>query len=169
MTHLTSTFINKQGETLTVNYHESNPLENLTDKIMQGVHAFCIIKSYDLETNGKMVLVLHPKSGWVPPGGGIEQGESFEEATVREVREETNMRVLSQRLIGFQDIQEATRTVRQMRSFCIVEPYGDFESDPDGEIMEIKLIDPKDHKQYFDWGPIGDRIMERVLEFIENK
>lgn len=35
---------------------------------------------------------------------------------------------------------------------------------PDGDITEIKLIDPKDLKQYFDWKRIGDRILERALE-----
>lgn len=165
MTHLTSTFTNKQGEILTVNYYESDPEENIEGKIMQGVHTFCIVKSENPETNGKMVLVLHPKAGWMPPGGGIEEGESYEEAVVREVKEETNMRVLQQRLIGFQDIEEPSRTVRQTRSFCIVESYGDFIADPDGEIQENKLIDPRDYKRYFDWGFIGDHIMKRVIEF----
>ena len=54
--------------------------------------------------------------------------------------------------------------IRQVRMFCIVEPYGDFVSDPDGDVTEIKLIDPKDYKQYFDWGEIGDRIVERAVE-----
>src|SRR3989344_2628502 len=46
------------------------------------------------------------------------------------------------------------------------EPYGEFISDPAGSITEIKLIDPKDYKQYFDWGKIGDRILERALEML---
>ena len=44
---------------------------------------------------------------------------------------------------------------------------GPFVSDPAGTISEIKLIDPKDYKQYFDWKSIGDRIMERALELKE--
>jgi hypothetical protein len=32
--------------------------------------------------------------------------------------------------------------------------------------MEIKLIDPKDFKQYFDWEKIGERLMERALEML---
>ena len=74
------------------------------------------------------------------------------------------MKVLHQELIGYQDIYEPNRIVRQTRSFCIVEPFGDFVVDPGGEITEIKLIDPKDYKQYFDWGEIGDRIMKRAVE-----
>jgi hypothetical protein len=49
-----------------------------------------------------------------------------------------------------------------------VKPYGDFISDPDGSITEIKLIDPKEYKQYFDWGEIGERIIERAIE-LKNK
>ena len=37
-------------------------------------------------------------------------------------------------------------------------------SDPDDDITEIKLIDPKDYKQYFDWGENGDRIMKKAIE-----
>jgi hypothetical protein len=46
----------------------------------------------------------------------------------------------------------------------IVEPIGEFKSDPDGDVTEIKLINPSDYKEYFDWGVIGDRIMEQALE-----
>ena len=156
-----STLTYHSGQTLEIIYSEGDPLLDLEDKILQGVHAFCFYKD-------KMVLVNHPKSGWMPPGGGIEAGESIEEAVAREVKEETNMKVIFQKLIGFQDVYEPTRVVRQIRSFCIVEPYGDFVSDPDGEITEIKLIDPDDYKQYFDWGKIGDRIIERAMELKEN-
>lgn len=75
------------------------------------------------------------------------------------------MKVLYHQFVGYQVITESGKTSIQTRSFCVVEPYGDFVSDPDeGEITEIKLIDPKDIKQYFDWGKIGDHILERVLQ-----
>ncbi len=156
-----STFTNHSGQVLEVVYAEEDPMAGLEGKILQGVHAFCFYKD-------QMVLVNHPKAGWMPPGGGIEKGETYKEAVVREVREETNMKVIHQELIGFQDVYELERIVRQTRSFCLVEPYGDFVADPDGEIMEIKLIDPKDYKKYFDWGEIGERIMERALELKRN-
>jgi hypothetical protein len=47
---------------------------------------------------------------------------------------------------------------------CIVEPDGAFVCDPDGDITKIELINPKDYKKYFDWGEIGDHIMQRSLE-----
>jgi len=101
----------------------------------------------------------------MPPGGSIESGETYEQAVIREVKEETNMKIVFQKLIGFQDVYEPERIIRQTRSFCIVEPYGDFTSDPTGEITEIKLINPKEYKNYFDWGKIGDRIMEQALVY----
>jgi len=154
-----STHTDRLGRSLDIIYTEGDPLNDLEDKILQGVHAFCFY-------GDKMVLVLHPKSGWMPPGGGIEMGELYEQAVIREVKEETNMSVISQTLIGFQDVYEPDRIVRQTRSFCIVEPYGEFVSDPDGEIMEIKLIDPATYKTYFDWGEIGERIMGKAMELL---
>jgi len=154
---LKTTHKNRLGQIVDVIYREGDPLVDLEGKKLHSVHAFCF-------HGDKMVLVRHPKSGWTPPGGGIEPGESFEDAVTREVKEETNMKVIHQKLIGFQDTKEPNRIVRQTRSFCIVEPYGKFVSDPDNDIMEIKLIDPKVYKDYFDWGEIGDRIMSQALK-----
>ena len=153
------------GQVLDCIYYEVvDPMQDLEGKIPHGVHGFCFYK-------GKMVVVYSEKKKyWTPPGGGIGKGETYKEALIREVKEETNMKVLHQELIGFIDVYEMGRTIRQTRSFCIVEPYGDFVSDPDLDegVTEIKLIDPTDYKQYFDWGEIGDRIMQRALEMKEN-
>ena len=153
-----STLTNRSEQILDVVYRDANSVAELGNRIVSGVHGYCFY-------NDKLVVVYAKNKGyWTLAGGGVEKGESVEEAVAREVKEETNMKVLSQRLIGYQDIFEPTGTKTQTRSICIVEPYGDFISDPDGDITEIKLIDPKDYKNYFDWGIVGDRIMERALE-----
>ncbi|MFI5202821.1 MAG: NUDIX domain-containing protein [Candidatus Kapaibacterium sp.] len=58
-----------------------------------------------LNSRGEMLFVKHKDSlpadpnqpdrleYWVPPGGGLEDGETYEEAAVREVFEETGLRV----------------------------------------------------------------------------
>ena len=75
------------------------------------------------------------------------------------------MKVLKQIPIGYQEVFNPDGTIDcQLRSFCIVKPIGEFVSDPAGSVTEIKLIDPKDYKRYFNWGKIGDRIMERATE-----
>lgn len=157
-----SFFTNRSGQQLPLFYYEDDPMKDLDGKILQAVHAYCF---YD----DKIVLVHHAKSGLVPVGGHIEEGETPEQTVVREVLEETNMKVLAQKMIGYIDIHEPDRVIRQTRSVCLVEPYGDFVSDPDnGEVSEIKLIDPVDYKQYFDWGEVGDRIMQRAVEMKKN-
>lgn len=140
--NIKSTFTTRTGQVFDYSYFEGlDPNENLENKILQAVHGLCFY-------GDRLVIVYAEDKGyWTFPGGGIEQGETYQEATAREIREESNMKVLHQELIGFQDIYEPDKTIRQTRSFCIVEPYGDFVSDPDGDITEIKLIDPKDIKQ----------------------
>jgi len=152
-----STLTNRSGQILDIVYRESDPLLDLEDKILEAVHAYCFC--------GDNLVVVHSeeKGYWTLPGGRIEEEESYEEATVREVLEETNMKVVYQKLIGYQDIYESNRVVRQTRSFCAVESLGEFISDPDGEITAIKLIKPEDYKQYVDWGEVGDHIFKRVI------
>jgi 8-oxo-dGTP pyrophosphatase MutT (NUDIX family) len=53
--------------------------------------------------NGKLLLIHRQKSGrdyYVLPGGGVDLEESFEEACIREVREETGLDVLALRLVS---------------------------------------------------------------------
>jgi ADP-ribose pyrophosphatase YjhB (NUDIX family) len=155
---ITSTLTNRSGEVLDVIYRDIDSELDLNGKKIQGVHAYCF---YD----DKLVVVYTEANGfWTPPGGGVEEDEDARAAVAREVKEETNMKVLKQRFIGCQDITEPKGLVSQTRSVCFVEPYGPFTGDPDGDITKIELIDPKDYKKYFNWGEIGDHIMQRALE-----
>lgn len=153
-----STITGRAGVTLPVIYRDIDTEDELGERHIAGVHAYCFYQD-------KLLVVFSEEGGyWTPAGGGVEEGESAREAAIREVHEESNMKVLAHRFIGYQDIIWPDRIETQTRSVCLVEPYGDFVSDPDGDITEIRLIDPKDFKDYFDWGIIGDHIMERALE-----
>jgi len=76
------------------------------------------------------------------------------------------MEVLLAKPIGYQKMisVDDNSFVYQLRYACIVKPYGPFVSDPGGSIAEIKLIDPNEYKKYFDWGKIGERIIQRAIE-----
>jgi len=105
---------------------------------------------------------------WSLIGGTIEPGELFTQTLRREVQEESNMKALTLEFIGVQDVYEAGGICRQARFFCVAEPYGPFVSDPDGDIVEIKLIDPVDYKKYFDWKIVGEHLMNRVIEMLNS-
>lgn len=157
-----STLTSRLSGIVPVVYRDIESTEELGSRTVHGVHAFCFV-------GDELVIVYsEAKRNWEPPGGGVEPGETAEEAVVREVFEETNMRVLKQRVIGYQEVSEPHRLTTQVRAVCIVEPIGPFiaDADPndDGEgVTEIKLIDPKDIKQYFDWGEVGAHVLDRAL------
>lgn len=155
---LTNIYKSKSSGNIRQTYYDEDDLVGVFgEKDVHGSHAFCFLEN-------KLVLVNHPSQGWSPPGGSSEIGETYIQTTEREVMEETNMKVLHHELIGLAVFDRPDKTIKQTRVMCIVEKVGEFVSDPDGEIMEIKLIDPQDYKKYFDWGEIGDRIMQRALE-----
>lgn len=142
-------------------WHDCDSFDELKGKDLQQSYGvcFCDNKLVIVSNNGKWSLV----------GGHIENGETPEEALVREVQEETNMKVLKQIPIGYQEVVKPDGTIDyQLRSFCTVSPIGEFVKDPAGSVTEIKLIDPKEYKNYFNWGKIGDRIMERAMEIYKN-
>lgn len=161
-----STMQTRKSGVVPVVYRDADSLAEIGNRTAHGVHAFCFVG------NQLVIVYSEGKGYWTPPGGGVEPGETVEEAIVREVLEETNMRVLKQRAIGYQEVSESHRLTVQVRAVCIVEPVGPFvadaATDDDGEgVTAVKLIDPKDIKQYFDWGEIGDHVLERSIELKE--
>jgi hypothetical protein len=49
---------------------------------------------------------------------------------------------------------------------CLVEPNGDFKTDPAGEVTEIKLIEPSAIISLADshWGEMANRMLERATD-----
>lgn len=151
------------GKVYKLVWHDCDSFDEIKGKKLQQSYGVCFY-------NSKLVIGRGDNSKWNLIGGHIEKEESPEEALVREAIEESNMKVLKQIPIGYQEVINPDGTIDyQLRSFCIVEPIGEFVSDPAGSVTEIKLIDPKDYKKYFDWGKIGDRIMERAVEILNRQ
>lgn len=148
-----------EGKIYKFAYYELANYERLEADKIQQIYGVCFYQD-------QMVVVLNGKKGtWGLVGGKPEEGESIEQALRREVKEESNMQVLKWRPIGVQEVTDPEGdTYYQLRVACKVKPFGDFVSDPAGTITEVKLINPRDYKNYFNWGEIGDKIVNRASQ-----
>lgn len=67
--------------------------------------------------DGKVLLHLHPRQGlWLPPGGHIERDELPHHAALREVEEETGLRV------RLHSVEEAERLAAEMECGVVPQP-----------------------------------------------
>lgn len=145
------------GKTSKVIYHDTDSFENVDPSKTTQAYGVCFCDdNLVIGFGGK-------KHNWGLVGGTIEKGETFEETLKREIIEESNMEVLEFFPIGYQEVFDDNRYKIQLRYVCKVKPIGDFIKDPAGSVTKIKLIDPKDYKKYFNWGEVGERIIQRAL------
>jgi ADP-ribose pyrophosphatase YjhB (NUDIX family) len=159
-----------EGNTFDIEYTHTDSFDHLPIELVRQ----CIAVAYH---GDKIILVnnINKPGVHVLVGGGVEPGEKLHETIAREIHEESNMRVIESRPLGYQkvtDINNPDEIFYQVRFFCIVEPYGPFVGDPDGDVTEVLEIDIDDHKKYFDWGETSDAIMARAKELkkeYENK
>lgn len=157
---ITEPYLGKSGVSYIFEYHDVDSFDGLEYSLCRQVYGVCFY--------GDKIVIGYggKKQNWGLIGGTIEKGETFIQTLMREIQEESNMRVLSWLPVGYQKTTDTRDNsfVYQLRYVCTVQPYGPFTSDPAGAITKIELVDPKDVKKYFDWGKIGDRIIERGLE-----
>jgi ADP-ribose pyrophosphatase YjhB (NUDIX family) len=147
------------GEVFNAVYRDIEGEKDFEGKKIVGVRAYCFYQN-------KLVIVHESKGHWNIPGGGIEDGESVRDGIRREVKEETNMKINKMRYVGIQETHEMQGIKYYVRVVCLVEPDGDFKSDPAGEVVETKLIDPDLCVSIADvnWGKIAERMLQRALE-----
>jgi 8-oxo-dGTP diphosphatase len=110
--------------------------------------------------NGLILMVLHQipeRHFWTLPGGGIEPGETPEQAAIREVMEEVGMEVKIVRLLYVE-----TRT--DWYSYCfLAEPVGSVEPSLGVDPEEIHLPPSERILQALGWQSFKDMQADRQI------
>jgi 8-oxo-dGTP diphosphatase len=85
-----------------------------------------IISSIVLRKDDKLLLVKEVlenfKEYWIFPGGGVEFGETIEEAAIREAKEETGLDVRIKEFLGFKEVIVPKYDYHTIIFFFIAEP-----------------------------------------------
>jgi len=112
--------------------------------------------------NGKFVLVKNTPESWEEyhnywgfPGGKVEHGEGFEEAAVREFREETGLSVGISNLVSVHEhIIRSPQGNQQVWYVAIFEGKvvgGEMNTQKPDEIAQVKLFDELPQKELIPW------------------
>ena len=115
-----------------------------------------------VEINGRIVMVKrkNPPYGWALPGGFVDYGESLEEAVVREVKEEINLKVT--RLTQFHTYSDPDRDPRfhTITTVFIVKATGSLKAGDDAKNVGVFAPDELPDDIAFD----HDRIIKDYLK-----
>jgi 8-oxo-dGTP diphosphatase len=86
-------------------------------------------------------LLESQRKRWIFPGGGVNFGESLEEAVKREIKEELGMEIKVEKLLGFKEAIFPKVNYHTIIFFFLAKPLGKL------SIKEKKILDAR----YFDF------------------
>ena len=87
----------------------------------------------------EVVLVHRPRyDDWSLPKGKLDPGETFEQAALREVEEETGLRCELGRLVGETTYRDNKDRLKLVRFWSMRAGDGDF--DPDDEVDDLRWV-----------------------------
>jgi 8-oxo-dGTP diphosphatase len=90
--------------------------------------------------DGRVVLVHRPRyDDWTLPKGKLDGGESFEDAALREVEEETGLRCRLVRELPFVEYQDAKGRPKVVR-YWLMEVEADLGFVPGDEVDEVRTL-----------------------------
>jgi 8-oxo-dGTP pyrophosphatase MutT (NUDIX family) len=124
-----------------------------------------IVGGFVFSNDGKVLLgLMDPKAGgtyagfWVVPGGGVNEGETKEQALRREFLEETSIDLLLHKVSFIDDIDSDTRekTLRDTGERVLVKMhFNNFEVHIDKLASEIQ-VKPNDEFARLDWFAVSE-------------
>jgi ADP-ribose pyrophosphatase YjhB (NUDIX family) len=141
-----------------VEYQDADTFKDLPISQCSQAYGICFCQN-------SIVLCRTITNSYILPGGTVEPGETLIQALIREVQEESNMRVLAQLPIGYQKVfNQQTAPFYQVRYVALVEPYGPFIADPDNHIKHIELVSQEKAAALINWGEIGTQLFTRAKQ-----
>lgn len=94
------------------------------------------------EIDKKVLMVKNHGSGWSLPGGAVEQGETLEQAVIRESKEETNLTIEVESIVAVNEAFFESKGCHALFiTFKAKVVVGDIEIIHKDEIEDIKWID----------------------------
>lgn len=122
-----------------------------------------------LVKDGQILLVRHEKAGksyWLIPGGGVEFGESAEEALAREFREEVGLEIQVGKLVLVHDSIPPTRH-RQVLNlyFVVTADKTDLKVTPDAVLRDAAFHSISEFAQM----TVKPDVKKEILEGLSNQ
>jgi 8-oxo-dGTP diphosphatase len=109
-----------------------------------------VIAGIILRKDNKILLIKEiledSKEHWIFPGGGVEFGETIEEAAKREAKEETGLDVEIKELLGFKEIIRPRFDYHTVIFFFIAEPLNDKITKTD-KVLEARYFSIEETKK----------------------
>lgn len=118
------------------------PAYRVSMRMVRGLTVGVRVMVFD--SQGRVLLIEHSYiPGWHMPGGGLERGESAEEAAIRELEEEAGIRATGRlTLVSVHDNRATFRgdhvLIFRLEEWIAVEPTSR------GEILRREWFDPRD-------------------------
>lgn len=96
---------------------------------------------------GRIVVIerRNPPPGWALPGGFVDEGETVEQAALREAREETALEVRLEALLGV--YSDPGRDVRGHTVSVVYVARGEGEARAQDDALALDWLDPEDRAQ----------------------
>lgn len=111
-----------------------------------------VVSAIIYDDRGNLLIVKNKKGEafyWSPPGGAVEEGETLDQAVIREVKEETGYDIT---VTGFHSLREKFFSAREHHAlfftFYAKIVGGEISiNDPDHDITEVRWADPRSVKE----------------------
>lgn len=120
--------------------------------------------------HGRILLIHNSKHGKIriePPGGKVEAGESLQEATVREIREELGIEVTVGSLLRVAETDSPEGKFAVHMYLCRI-VSGDPENQEPDKSSGFGWYSPAELLEIHQWGKLVPNLVEALPELIEH-